>query len=141
LTFKAEVEYLDGPGLNWAVAKAEHDTLRKEFVIYKGEPCFKARFDPETHAHYSDLKEFATWTALRYSTEWSRGGPIVDKLMSLGMEVFQGNIDKANNAYVCRIDAPNGAKYFGEGMTLLIAAMRLYVCVAIGQEVELPDGL
>jgi hypothetical protein len=111
---------LTGPALDWAVAKCEGD----EYTAESGVNGIGMEYE-----------------ATRYSTDWSQGGPIVDKMIVEGMEVWQGNLDLKDNPVVCILEILNGKKYIGQGTTLLIAAMRCYVLYKLGEEVEVPSEL
>lgn len=81
--------------------------------------------------------------ATRYSTNWSQGGPIVEREI--------GNLWKHNKIDPNEPDvwtaavyhkAPDGTLlYYEEGPTPLIAAMRCYVASKLDDEVEVPDEL
>lgn len=137
---KVDVQYLEGPVLDYLVAQFNLDTVRKNFVIYQREPCLVTAWDPENVGHYDSLKEWKVWHALRYTTEWSRGGPIIDRLLGLGMEVGHDHEDTFH-PIVCKLVAPDGKEYIGKGSTLLIAASKMLVLMTFGPEVEVPDEL
>jgi len=96
------------------------------------------------------VKDGATYTpeypriggrAYRPSVDWQQGGPIVDKMIVEGMEVWQGNLDLEDDPVVCILAILDGKKYIGQGTTLLIAAMRCYVLYKLGEEVEVSNIL
>lgn len=49
---KVDVQYLEGPVLDYLVAQFNLDTVRKNFVIYQREPCLVTAWDPENVGHY-----------------------------------------------------------------------------------------
>ena len=80
------------------------------------------------------LYEYKHLEGPRYSTDWSRGGPIIEReQISLGHQP----------------SAPDGSKWystnrqgaFGISNTPLIAAMRCYVASKLGDEIEIPEEL
>ena len=94
---------LTGAALDWAVAKLEGDMVPDGGVMIQ------------------------TWPF--YSSDWSQGGPIIErerielKPTYAGWAAFLGN------------------KTFANGPTSLIAAMRCYVANKIGDEVAIPEEL
>ena len=90
-------------------------------------------------------KGFAKFVAAGYrfcpSTDWSQGGPIIEREMSQGMSIgfypderqFQAIKHPAG-----RYDLVTCGAY---GPTPLIAAMRCYVASKLGDEVTIPDEL
>jgi hypothetical protein len=75
----------------------------------------------------------------RYSTDWSQGGPIIERegiatarfsdAPEWGAEIVDGD------DYFASVEFKNF------GPTLLIAAMRCYVASKLGEEVEVPEEL
>jgi hypothetical protein len=100
---------LTGAALDWAVAKAEgHDVDDPTWwPDFGGESC--------------------------YSTDWSEGGPIIER------ECIELVLDGwgAWNAAIRGGDKDDLA----HGPTPLIAAMRCYVASKLGDEVEVPEEL
>ncbi len=103
---------LTGKALDWAVAKCEGVPVTS--------PDFNLRFI----------------NAYSYSTDWSQGGPIIERE---GINLFQrkGIAKKGGRAWL----AYNAAHLEQEGITPLIAAMRCYVASNLGDEVEIPGEL
>jgi hypothetical protein len=66
------------------------------------------------------------------STNWSQGGPIIDKdeidTVKVGVKQWRGRIEGGNPVS-------------GYGPTILIAAMRCYVASKLGDTVDIPDEL
>jgi len=100
---------LSGAALDWVVTKIEAE--RKRFTVY-----------PE---YITD-----------YSTDWARGGPI---------------IERENISVMFSFDLQTWVSAIGElwvpeeggihGPTPLVAAMRCYVASKLGDEVEIPEEL
>jgi len=74
-----------------------------------------------------------------YSTNWSQGGPIIDR------EIISVSHDTAGNTveWAAWTPAPirDEAEAFGYGPTPLIAAMRCYVASKLGDDIEVPEEL
>lgn len=79
----------------------------------------------------------------RFSTEWSQGGPIIDRE---GISVVkEAEYDWWQAAVKAQLGSMFGTGLCGshrqEGPTALIAAMRCFVASKLGDEVEVPDEL
>lgn len=127
---KVKTSELTGPALDWVIAACER--------VY-----VPARLRNDQLATW-----FLThWTAkqggMNYSTDWSQGGPIIEKMMGCGLrlhtaEFVTGVSDK--NLCVASVNGDvHAGFYFGK--TPLVAAMRCYVASKLGDEVEIPDEL
>ena len=73
----------------------------------------------------------------KYSTDWSQGGPIIDRELIAPEPLMDTNCSLVK--WSCRNWKGNGADFFGP--TFLIAAMRCYVASKLGNEVEIPEEL
>ena len=105
---------LSGAALDWAVAKCED-------------------------LNVSDMWVGDMWLGLPYSTDWAKGGPIVEREeISVSREFCSGGIE-----WACWTPAPcrDDSEAFGYGPTPLIAAMRCYVASKLGDEVEIPEEI
>ena len=103
---------LSGAALDWAVAKCEGfgDSPRSmEIFIYQQ----------------------SRGMGYCYSTDWSRGGPIIEREM---IELVPQTPALWDAMY-------KGQHIPNDGPTPLIAAMRCYVASKLGDEVELPEEL
>jgi hypothetical protein len=102
---------LTGPALDWAVAKCEG--------------AANIRFDGN-HTRIGTGEHFDP------STNWSQGGPIIEKegisMLCTNMATLAEWQATYNNPWV-------------KGPTPLVAAMRCYVASKLGDEVEIPEGL
>ena len=108
---------LMGTGLDWAVAKAQGLVLGQIAV------------DAVRHGFYSP------------STDWSVSGPIIERE---GISVINthGSMWAATTHPVHQVYQDHTEAHFqGVGPTPLTAAMRCYVTVKLGNEVELPAEL
>jgi hypothetical protein len=107
---------LTGAALDWAVAKCEGmaDDMLNDFDEYGWA--------------YSDSR--------RYSTDWTQGGPIIERE---GINLFQrkGIAAKEGRPWL----AYNEAQLEQHGPTPLIAAMRRYVASKLGETIDIPEGL
>jgi hypothetical protein len=99
---------LTGAALDWAVAKCEGE----DYCAHDGVDGIGNAFE-----------------ATRYSTDWSQGGPIIER-ERINLEPFS-NI--------------NGEQWSADGEwdspTPLVAAMRCYVASKLGDDVEIPNEL
>jgi hypothetical protein len=112
---------LIGPALDWAVAKCggkgiEFDDPRDPWLTVNGIA------DQPLHSYTP-------------SSDWSQGGPIIER-ERLWIQPEIGK-DGAGNAWYCVAMSPHDAY----GPTPLIAAMRCYVAIKMGNTVEIPGGL
>jgi hypothetical protein len=114
---------LTGIALDWAVAKCEPDgTLAIYFDEDTGEPL--------CHDDWEDNQEY------KPSTNWSQGGPIIER------EGINTRYDPdCNKAQAW--EASDDIDFFEAvyGPTPLIAAMRCYVASVLGDDIEIPEGL
>lgn len=113
---------LIGPALDWAVAKCEGhgpvwDEVSEQFFL-------------EGDCTWAFLGEFSP------STDWSRGGPIIDR-EKIDI-VWEEGQPHARTSRMVRV--PGGVMTWctTKGPTPLIAAMRCYVCSRLGNEVDIP---
>ena len=118
---------LTGAALDWAVAKCEGYTcLHKTEGRMPHEPQL-VMWPPRKAYGFVELWE------LGYSTDWSQGGPIIERewidLHCVNDALWEAEINAS--AYHNRKNGP----------TPLIAAMRCYVAAKLGDEVELPEEL
>lgn len=113
---KIKTEELERIALDWAVAKCEGLSFTERLSTWK----------------YKWNKGL-----VRYSTDWSLAGPIIEK-EQITLVHFQGI-----NRWRGSIYTPNGENMAveGRGPTPLIAAMRCYVAFKLGDEVEIPEEL
>lgn len=109
---------LTGAALDWAVAKCEGVTEGKD------------------KAWYYDRR-----AAFNYSTDWSQGGPIIEREgIAVDCERSSGRV---SGWVACNEVAgdDNWDANVHYGPTPLIAAMRCYVASKLGDEVEIPEEL
>ena len=107
---KIKTAELTGAALDWVVAKCEGEEYRDRM-------------------EWDGIGQ--DYPAHKYSTDWSQGGPIVER----------ENISPRS----CGDGSWVADWYFGDvrrvGPSPLIAAMRCYVAAKLGNEVEIPKGL
>lgn len=120
---KIKTSELIGPALDWAVAKAEYTDRRVELSPYGG-----VYF--ETSPGSGDRYNMG-WTYARFSTDWSQGGPIIERE---GISWHCGN-KTSWHAY------GYGSNENFSGPTPLIAAMRCYVASKLGDIVKVPKEM
>lgn len=110
---KVKVSELSGTALDWAVSV--------------GMTCDSESL-PEGQSHLETCH-----TRSDYSVSWAHGGPLIERAnISLGKNCPKGWKASMSRGVVC-------ASATGE--TPLLAAMRCYVLVKLGEEVEVPDPL
>ena len=118
---KIKTADLTGPALDWAVAVVEGLTEENAWTTIE---IFKAA---RAGGFY------------RYSTDWSQGGPLVEReKLELrcnddGWQAFCFGFPVAK--------AHSGRRVWAAGSTPLIAAMRCFVASRLGDEVDVPDEL
>ena len=109
---------LTGVSLDWAVAKCEGLAVSIRATKWRNEHC----------PHL-------------YSTDWTKGGPIIEREFIQWQNGFGAHSD----SYLAEICAPKqysrNAKSQQYGTTQLIAAMRCYVVSKLGDTVDIPDEL
>lgn len=125
---KISVSEATGPVLDWLVAKALGLSYRNDEKY--GPMCFR----PQTHpgvVHW-DSKP------LPYSTDWSQGGPIIDREK---IELKYMAYDKPPYWGALKVDTAAYKRQGQIGPTPLVAAMRCFVVSKLGDEVEVPEEL
>ena len=110
---------LTGAQLDWAVCEASGFFVG--YTQFRSGKAFLKVYGVAQNSH------------LHPSTEWSQGGPIIER-------------EKLTVVYNERGDGPSGWRCIGPaqmqyGPTPLIAAMRCYVASKLGDEVEIPKEL
>ena len=103
---KIKTSELTGIALDWMVAKIDFIPLEEHLAITK-------------------------W--FRPSTDWSQGGPIIERE---GIMIAQSGY-----GWIAALDASDDKEVDGDGLTPLIAAMRCYVATELGEEVEIPEEI
>jgi hypothetical protein len=117
---KIKTSELQGAALDWAVAKCEGVAV--EYVDDEITQCLlqkpSGRYAP--------------------STDWAQGGPIIEREW---VEVVPWPNESDENArwQATQHDLP--IKVYYAGPSPLIAAMRCYVAMKLGDEVEVPEDL
>jgi hypothetical protein len=109
---KVKTSDLDGAQLDWAVAKCESGD---EFLFNP---------DPYTPDENGQPAYFEP------STDWSQGGPIIERE---GISIERDDQGLWFASYDLSVDTAWGAT----GPTPLIAAMRCYVASKLGEEIEI----
>ena len=104
---------LNGAALDWAVAKCEGWPLD---IWFDEDQLPMVRDD--------EVPEY------KPSTDWSQGGPIIEREELSSLKCYNHNEWECNNGPI-----------FCEGPTPLIAAMRCYVTSKLGDEIEVPEEL
>lgn len=108
---KIKTSELTGAALDWAVAKCEAKRVGATLNLQK----FLSGWE---------IEQFA------FSTDWSQGGPIIERERMSVTSQTNGHSWAAKQAH-----------NYSYGPTPLIAAMRCYVAFKLGNEVDVPDEL
>lgn len=128
---RVKTNELSGAALDWAVAKCEgYAPINHTILATVWVERLNARgvMDP------------CPISSLRYSTDWARGGPIIER-EGISVQMFDGSSppERLWNAY---LDSPPfRADEEINGPTPLIASMRCYVGSRLGAEIEIPQEL
>ena len=110
---KIKTSELQGAALDWAVAKCEG-------------------FEPFTDGISWIIDDDGAYKQLpKYSTNWSQGGPIIER-EKIALSYDTGRFGWVASFY-------DGDDVFGG--TPLVAAMRCYVASKMGDEIEVPNEL
>ena len=117
---------LTGPALDWAVAKCEGWTTYA-LPVSIAQIWMQRGVDARGACVLHSLYELA------YSTNWSQGGPIIERMCIW----LSHNI--ATGIHGAALDADGN--YLRTGPTPLIAAMRCFVASKLGDEVDVPTEL
>lgn len=116
---KIKTSELAGIALDWAVAKCE---IAQQSVGW-----------PDDAILLGDDTD--------YSTDWSLGGPIIERERLISDFYSDGNHENGGEWSMTQYDN-NGNPFVEElGPTPLIAAMRCYVASKLGEEVDIPEEL
>lgn len=110
---KLKTSELQGAALDWAVAKCEGWPLD---IWFDEDQLPMVRDD--------EVPEY------KPSTDWSQGGPIIEREELSGLKCYGIGNWECNNGDI-----------FCEGPTPLIAAMRCFVASKLGDEIEVPEEL
>lgn len=123
---RVNVSEATGPVLDWMVA--ESLGLRPKLNMVSHGMTWEGVW--LTRGEYEKCPE--------YSTDWSQGGPIIEReMINHGLDVWRTEGMKECAASYTR-GVPSEYVF---GPTPLIAAMRCYVASKMGDEVEIPEGL
>lgn len=123
---------LIGPALDWAVAKCEGCT-----PLYENIPAGMLR---------NRVGYLVHTTELRYSTDWSLGGPILDREINV-LEKRDGYFyawrsKRTDDKVTIDFKTIKGDREaWAYGPTMLVAGMRAYVKSKLGEEVDIPNEL
>lgn len=158
---KAKTSELTGPALDWAVEHAlgRHNEQPNTCFECPHHEERHGRDDPIYYCHHPksvhEQDDRHTWadvvgpyygvhprcpisalTPLPFSTNWSQGGPIIEReKIELSFDGAEGGVWAAN------FPAGLREEFFEIGPTPLIAAMRCFVASKLGDEVDVPEEL
>ena len=129
---KIKTSKLTGTALDWFVAKCEGGI---EQGVY-GTPVL---MESGLHLHYCGVLLSHPYSP---STDWAQGGPIIEKELMQAFSYEKYSPDEPWFVEKNHFGRHHKAgRSYARGSTILIAAMRCYVSVKLGDEVEIPDEL
>ena len=133
---------LIGPALDWAVSTTLGHKPEKDFHSHG--MTWNGWWET---AAYIDTKPNEYRRIPKYSTDWSQGGPIIER-EEIGLDPVycNGEFDSWRAAghdlqYDENGEYIDGSDHMMYGPTPLIAAMRCYCASKLGDEVEIPEEL
>lgn len=117
---------LIGPALDWTVAKAERVTLSEA----------SWRYQLEAHGCIVTPQK----RELRYSTDWSQGGPLIEKYR-IEFSINEDTYEVGASLLAWRSFGKSHRTRWSKGSSHLIAACRAIVAAKLGDQVDVPDEL
>jgi len=134
IEMKIKTDELQGSALDWAVAKCEGKGIEFD--------------DPKDPWLTLDGIAYQPLHSYTPSTDWAQGGPIVER-EKIGVwwathYVDDDGVEYGNHWYAetgCTDENADGPYRVATGETPLIATMRCYVAMKLGDEVEIPEEL
>lgn len=120
---------LTGAALDWAVAKAQG---RTDVTIRRGMCGITGWTGGDYNGHN-------TWTGWYPSTDWSQGGPIIEREHIGVCYYHEADGWEVPNWAAWRTDIDDRVQIMGE--TALIAAMRCFCSAKLGDEIDIPEEL
>ena len=130
---KIDTSTLTGPALNWAVATA------RGFTVYHNEMLNSSVMPGFWVSGYypGDLNSWVPLNKIAASTDWAQGGALIQQ-----EKITVGPWDTSPfSAHYGTVDMVTSRNPRLVGPTPLIAAMRVYVSMQLGDAVEMPDEL
>lgn len=120
---KKNVQDLEGYELDWAVA------------IVAGVPGIRVVQKPGKTCLYAMVSGLDF--PYQPSTDWAQGGPLAE---GRGISIVENLPCSPGRQWEARpsVTAKGAGGFYGYGPTMLTAAMRCYVGLAVGEEIELP---
>jgi hypothetical protein len=124
---KLKTSDLTGVALDWAVAKCKGVEQSMEL-----NRAGSLSFDAGLHPCIADVCKPGRYQIYSPSTNWSQGGPIIGwEKICLEHATTEGNSRWAATGYLAEEYGP----------TPLVAAMRCYVAIKLGDTVDVPNEL
>lgn len=139
---KVNVSELEGAALDWAVAQIDdRDVYDLDWRWVDGEMLgFGTIANSQEFVCFriGEPVVFGTIPMYSPSTDWSQGGPLIEKYRAwMDTDIQHGDPEDAEWSGMC--EALEGRQMFGT--TPLIAAMRAIVAAEIGETVDVPKEL
>ena len=126
---------LNGAALDWTVAKALGILRSNNVQMYVGGPYAEGIL-PNGYCPVAESAFDIPLHKIKYSTDWSQGGPIIERELITLTCGSDATFWCATQFWACP-DTPKKAY----GPTALSAAMRCYVAIKMGDEVDVPEEL
>lgn len=125
---KIKTSELTGAALDWAVAKVEGHQWRCPWLLEK-----------DGFQSWSSYEQAWGNPTPKYSTDWSQGGPILERERIGVCHYNEADGWEVPNWAAWRTDTEDRVQIMGE--TALIAIMRCFVASKLGDEVDVPEEL
>lgn len=131
----------EGPLLDWLVAKANNDLHPVGNVRVLDEKVFSIEA--------GDYERSDRWQQYNPSTDWSQGGPIIEREgINLSVDYQDSALSNdmvqigwKGNLWNNSVPGTAGFLQWAYGPTPLIAAMRCFCVSKLGENVEVPEEL
>jgi hypothetical protein len=122
---KIKTSELTGNALDWVVAKIEGHPWRCAWML-----------ESDGFIAWRSFEQGWGNPTPRYSTDWSQGGPIIEREKISLTDPHNDHFHPGEWAAYKRMIGTETC-----GLTPLIAAMRCFVASKLGDEVDVPEGL
>lgn len=133
---------LTGVALDWAVAKCEGRTIRRDPMAMHDKSYWIWEETPSGNGGILIHKSIYLRIGGNYSpsTDWSQGGPIIER-EELSVAKVGASLPNATAVHPDCWCAHKDGSFACYGTTPLEAAMRSYVASKLGNEVEISKGV
>lgn len=134
---KIKTSELSGVALDWAVAQAIEEEIHYEYVDDERRKMLISKW--EDYSRNGDFSQQEEWSP---STNWSQGGPLIERFGVTVMKYDSSCIDEHKaNLWTAQLDGENMEQWCADSPSPLSAACRAIVSAKIGHEVDVPEEL